>query len=89
MSSSYRFTVTGRVHGVGFRATAQSKAAALGLRGWVRNRQDGAVEGLAAGGDAALAAFKAWLWRGPPAARVEAVEWLPTADDGQPGFLVL
>ncbi|MBL6751740.1 MAG: acylphosphatase [Nevskia sp.] len=88
MSSSYRFAVSGRVQGVGFRASAQGRAAALGLRGWVRNRADGAVEGLACGEDAALAAFRAWLQRGPPAARVSAVEWSPASDDGQTGFLV-
>ncbi len=88
MSSSYRFTVSGRVQGVGFRASAQSKAAALGLRGWVRNRADGAVEGVATGSDTALAAFHNWLRRGPPAAQVMALEWTPAADEGETGFLV-
>jgi acylphosphatase len=75
MASSYRFTVTGQVQGVGFRYSAASQARRLGLSGWVANRTDGAVEGVAGGADAALAQFHDWLRRGPPAARVQGVQW--------------
>lgn len=76
MQESYRFRVTGLVQGVGFRVAAQRKALFLGLRGWVRNREDGAVEGSVGGevpGDLAL--FRDWLRRGPPNARVEVLDW--------------
>ena len=49
-----RVVVTGRVQGVGYRVWAARNAKALGLRGWVRNRRDGAVEALFAGEAAAL-----------------------------------
>jgi acylphosphatase len=88
MNSSYRFIVTGRVQGVGFRASAQRKAAALGLRGWVCNRADGAVEGVASGEEGALAGFASWLRRGPPGAKVDSLQWDPAEDDGAPGYLV-
>jgi acylphosphatase len=88
MSSSYRFVVTGRVQGVGFRAAAQGKALFLGLCGWVRNRSDGAVEGLVSGDTAELEAFHAWLLKGPPAAQVEHLEWSATAEQAGDGFLV-
>lgn len=89
VSSSYRFVVTGRVQGVGFRAAAQGKALFLGLRGWIRNRDDGAVEGLVGGDSAAeLEAFRIWLRQGPAAARVERVEWSATAEPVEEGFLV-
>jgi acylphosphatase len=44
-----RLVITGRVHGVGYRAWLVHKARELGLSGWVRNRPDGAVEALIAG----------------------------------------
>lgn len=69
------FVVTGRVQGVGFRAATTAAAAANGLVGFVRNRPDGAVEGEAQGDAAALAAFRAWLQRGPMLARVDALAW--------------
>jgi acylphosphatase len=43
------FLVKGRVQGVGFRWFVQREAAEIGLRGWVRNTDDGHVEVLAAG----------------------------------------
>lgn len=89
MNTSYRFVVTGRVQGVGFRASAQGKALFLGLRGWVRNRADGAVEGLVGGDDPAVVeAFRAWLRKGPPGARVEELEWSAAGEVVEEGFLV-
>ncbi len=79
--TAVRFTVRGAVQGVGYRAFAQREAAALGLRGWVRNRWDGTVEGVAIGGEEKLAAFRRALQRGPAAARVERVEMTPAALD--------
>jgi acylphosphatase len=89
MPASYRFVVTGQVQGVFFRQSAVEQARGLALAGWVRNREDGAVEGMAAGAPEALARFHAWLQRGPPAARVENVEW--AEDAGAPvsgGFVI-
>jgi acylphosphatase len=60
--TSICFRVTGRVQGVGYRAWTVRTALKLGLRGWVRNVQDGAVEGVALGSavavDALLEAMK-------------------------------
>ena len=89
MQPSYRFVVTGRVQGVGFRAAVQGKALFLGLRGWVRNRDDGAVEGLVAGEDSKdLQAFREFLHKGSPAAIVENVEWMRAREEAGDGFLV-
>ena len=53
--------IHGRVQGVGYRAWARHQAQLHGLRGWVRNRRDGAVEAVMAGPDDAVAAMlKAW-----------------------------
>lgn len=40
-----RVQVAGRVQGVFFRSTVQDEAQRLGVSGWVRNRDDGTVDG--------------------------------------------
>lgn len=82
MTSSYRFIVSGRVQGVFYRQSALQQAQRLGLAGWVRNLPDGRVDGLAQGAAQVLEEFRLWLRQGPPAARVESVEW--TAADEAP-----
>jgi len=74
MLPALRFLVSGKVQGVCFRASTKEQARHLGLRGYVRNLDDGRVEVLAAGSDEALAALATWLWKGPPSSRVDAVE---------------
>lgn len=69
-----RFIVRGRVQGVFFRASTRDEALRLGVTGHARNLDDGCVEVLACGSDVALAALEQWLQRGPPLARVTAVE---------------
>ena len=44
------------------------------MRGWVRNRWDGAVEALFEGAPAAVDAMVRWCHNGPPTADVEYVE---------------
>jgi acylphosphatase len=81
-----RVVVEGRVQGVGFRVFAVQEAQRRGLRGWVRNRRDGAVEALLIGGpDAVEAAIDAFRL-GPRSAQVATVTREPAADDGSPGF---
>ena len=68
-----RYFVQGRVQGVGFRWYVLREAAALGLRGWVRNTADGRVETLAAGTEPQHAALYAALRRGSRGSRVDAI----------------
>ena len=69
-----RFLVSGKVQGVWFRAGTREQAVALGLRGYARNLPDGRVDVLAVGEADAIARLEAWLHRGTPLARVDAVE---------------
>ena len=71
--TAVRFVVAGRVQGVAFRAHTRAQALALGLRGHAINLRDGRVEVLAAGDAGAIERLGAWLRRGSPMARVDAV----------------
>ena len=80
-------TTRGRVQGVGYRWWAREEARRLGLDGWVRNRADGSVELLAAGPAKAIAELEALCRRGPPSARVMAIDRAAANDaDIMPGF---
>ncbi len=68
-----RAIVSGRVQGVGYRASTVTEARRLGLVGWVKNRDDGHVELEAEGPDDKVAALLAWCEYGPPAAQVTRV----------------
>jgi len=76
-----RFIVRGVVQGVNFRAEAVRQARARGLTGCVWNRADDAVELVAEGDTAALAALQQWLARGPLLAMVKSVDRLDLADE--------
>lgn len=80
-----RCVVCGRVQGVYYRAATADEATRLKLDGWVKNLADGRVEVVAAGEQPAIAALTRWLWKGPPAARVDAVhveEWTNSVPRG-------
>lgn len=66
--------ITGRVQGVAFRASAKEEADELGLVGWVRNTDDGAVELLVGGEGPAVEALLRWAEEGPAAAEVSSLE---------------
>lgn len=78
MATAHYFLVSGRVQGVFFRASTRDMARALGLCGWIRNRDDGCVEGTVHGQNPALNEFRDWLGKGPAAAQVERVIFEPT-----------
>jgi acylphosphatase len=67
------FLVKGRVQGVGFRWFVHREAAELGLRGWVRNTDNGAVEILAAGEPDQLKDLMLALQKGSRGSRVDQV----------------
>jgi acylphosphatase len=83
-----RVVVSGRVQGVWFRDSCREEARALGVRGFVRNRADGAVEAEFEGPEAAVERMIAWCHTGPPRARVDVVNTERIATIGEPGFRV-
>ena len=66
--------IRGRVQGVWYRGWTEDQATRRGLRGWVRNRRDGSVEALFCGPAAVVDDMIDACRKGPPAARVEAVD---------------
>ncbi len=75
---SMHCTVSGKVQGVNFRSWCKSQADHLGVKGWVRNLNDGRVEVLAQGEEDVLQEFKKLLLKGSTMSRVEDVhcDWL-------------
>ena len=66
-----RLRVHGKVQGVFFRASTRDQARRLGLRGWVRNCEDGTVELVADGPADAVDTLQEWARQGPEHARVD------------------
>jgi acylphosphatase len=62
------------VQGVYFRHSTRLEAERLGVRGVARNLPDGSVEVIAHGTREAVESLREWLHRGPPGARVAAVQ---------------
>lgn len=81
--------VTGRVQGVAFRAYAVREARRLGLSGWVRNADDGAVLVHVEGPDEAVGEMVIWMESGPPAADVAAIAVSDAAATGATSFEVV
>ena len=83
-----RVVVHGRVQGVFFRDSARSKAAELGVTGWISNRSDGAVEAVFEGAPDAVAAMVDWSRQGPRGADVDRLEESEERPEGRTRFEV-
>ena len=68
------YLIKGRVQGVGFRWFVNEEAAALDLRGWVRNTEAGHVEVVAAGHADDLEQLRKILVKGSRGSRVDGIE---------------
>jgi len=78
-----RVVVHGDVQGVGFRWSCAREAELLGVRGWVLNRVDGAVEIVAEGEPAAVDGLVTWARHGP---RHAVVSWADVTEETPQGL---
>ncbi len=68
-----RYMISGRVQGVGFRWFVEREAVLIGVTGWVKNCENGAVEVMATGTSEQHISLRRKLREGPRAARVDRV----------------
>ncbi len=88
-SSRRHVVVRGGVQGVFFRDSTRDEAERQGVAGWVRNRDDGAVEAVFEGDPQAVERLVDWCRSGPSSADVEDVEETEEEPEGASGFEVL
>lgn len=71
--------VSGRVQGVYFRQNTKNHAQRHGVKGWVKNLDDGRVEAVFEGDESAVKELVEFCHRGPAGAVVTAVsvDWQP------------
>ncbi|MFA5572369.1 MAG: acylphosphatase [Crenarchaeota archaeon] len=77
--------VTGRVQGVYFRQNTKHQAQIHGVKGWVKNLDDGRVEALFEGEEVAVKAVVEFCSKGPRGAFVSdiTVDWEPFKEEFQ------
>jgi len=80
--------VRGSVQGVGFRYFVQQSAKPLGVRGWVRNVDDGSVEVYAVGTSEQLSELAGLLRKGPRWSEVRGVDESEAPLEDHSGFFV-
>lgn len=87
---NYHLLISGDVVGVGYRAWMQREADKLHIVGWVKNREDKAVEAVIQGDEAKIQTLISLCRKGPEVAWVESV--VPTeqpVDENLLGFEVV
>jgi acylphosphatase len=84
-----RVQAIGRVQGVFYRDSCRREATRRHVAGWVANRDDGSVEAVFEGEEAAVQAMVRWAKKGPPGARVDDLSTSVEEPSGEAGFHVV
>ncbi len=80
--------ISGRVQGVGYRASTSDTAHLLKVNGWVRNLRDGRVEAVFEGPRHRVEEMLRWCHKGPPTAVVREVVVEYMEPENHKGFQV-
>jgi len=75
-----KIIITGNVQGVFFRAFIKDRAVELGLRGYVKNMEDGTLEAVAQGSQDLLDKLVQFCHKGPTGAKIKEVKVSKTPD---------
>ena len=86
--STVKFVFRGTVQGVGFRAHVKKKAVELGIKGWVKNNQDGSVSAVFSGDDEMISIIEGYCRKIPPA-EISSVESTPADDANFDSFEII
>ena len=70
---TFHIIISGKVQGVFFRASAKKVAESYGIKGWIRNTDEGHVEAIISGESSVAASFISWCKVGPKGGNVENV----------------
>ena len=89
MEKRAEIRVKGRVQGVFYRKSTKEEAVRLGLKGFVKNNQDGTVSITAEGESRAVNLLMDWCRSGPPAARVDAMDVTFKQPQGYVEFMIV
>ena len=83
MIKRYTITVTGSVQGVGFRSFTAAAAIELGIKGTVRNNNDGTVQVIIETEEAAFQSLLTKLRKGPPFSKVNQLDYSAEEASGE------
>ena len=73
--------IKGKVQGVYFRASAKDVADEIGIKGWVKNTEEGNVEAMVSGNNDQVQKFIEWCRTGPRRAIVHHVDIIHKEED--------
>jgi acylphosphatase len=83
MLRTVKIVISGRVQGVYFRRFTKNKAVDLGIKGTVKNKEDGRVEIIAQADQDRIEPFLKWCHKGPITARVDKVDIEEQANENE------
>ncbi len=86
--STVKFVFHGTVQGIGFRAHVKKKAMELGIKGWVKNNQDGSVSAVFSGDEEMISIMDGYC-RKIPLAELLSVESMPADDANFDSFEII
>lgn len=84
----FNITISGTVQGVFFRQSTKAVADQLGVRGWIRNMEDGTVYIEAEADEFILKSFLEWCNEGPDRAVVSSVNHVESIPEGFQNFII-